>query len=172
MAKKTCKKQKLASSTTHSLFLPVTSSHSFSCFSASLQVQQFLLMLKKKTKKTHQKKRNRKQQTNSAIAAQAFLLLPPTTLFAPFATGLLSYLVPYSIYYPPTNLFTTCLSHYLPITLPNTLLFFTTYLSLCQTLCFFFLLPTYLLFTISHSDDDEPGLFLFCQFCDDDDVHS
>jgi hypothetical protein len=101
---------------------------------------------KKKTKKTHQKKRNRKQQTNSAIAAQAFLRLPPTTLFAPFATGLLSYLVPYSIYYPPTNLFTTCLSHYLPITLPNTLLFFY-YLpiTLPNTLLFFFTtyLPTF-----------------------------
>lgn len=147
--KKTCKKQKLASSTTHWLFLLVNSSHSFSCFSASLQVQQFLLMLKK-SKKTHQKKRNRKQQTNSAIAAQAFLL-PPTTLFAPFATGLLSYLVPYSIYYPPTNLFTTCLSHYLPITLPNTLLFF------------FYYLPTYFLLSLILMMMSQ-GFFFFVNF--------
>ncbi len=173
MAKKTWKKQKLASSTTHSLFLPVTSSHSFSCFSASLQVQQFLLMLKKKKPKKHIKRNatGSNKRTPPSPHKRFFFFHPPRSL-----------LPSQPVYFPtlyPT-LFTTHLQIYLLLachtiylSLCQTLcFFFTTYLSLCQTLCFFFLLPTYLLFTISHSDDDEPGLFLFCQFCDDDDVHS
>ncbi len=173
MVKKTCKKQKLASSTTHSLFLPVTSSHSFSCFSASLQVQQFLLMLKKKKPKKHIKRNatGSNKRTPPSPHKLFFVFHPPRSL-----------LPSQPVYFPtlyPT-LFTTHLQIYLLLachtiylSLCQTLcFFFTTYLSLCQTLCFFFLLPTYLLFTISHSDDDEPGLFLFCQFCDDDDVHS
>lgn len=123
MAKKLIK-TKLARSTTHSLFLLVTSSHSFSCFSASLQVQQFLLMQKQKT---HQKKRNRKQQTNSAIAAEAFFFHPPRCL-----------LPSQPVYFPtlyPTQ-FTTHPQIYL---LPAC---HTTFLSLCLTHCFF---STYLL---------------------------
>ncbi len=146
MATKTCKNKIGTFNDSLAFFLLVTSSHSFSCFSASLQVQQFLLIFKKKKKqKTHQKKRNRKQQTNSAIAAQAFFLLPPTTLFAPVATGLLSYLVPYSTYYPPKNLFTT----YLPVTLLS-------YHFCLNTPFKNFFFTTYLLYTISLI-----GLFLF-----------
>jgi hypothetical protein len=85
-----------------------------------------------KTKNTS--KETQQEATNELRHRRRSFLLPPTTLFAPFATGLLSYLVPYSIYYPPTNLFTTCLSHYFPITLPNTL--------------FFFYLPTYFLLSL------------------------
>jgi hypothetical protein len=92
MAKKLVK-TKLARSKTHSLFLLVTGSHIFSCFSASLQVPQFLLMLK--TKNTS--KETQQEATNELRHRRTSFLLPPTTLLAPFATGLLSYLVPYSI---------------------------------------------------------------------------
>jgi hypothetical protein len=146
MAKKLVK-TKLARSKTRSLFLLVTSSHSFACFSASLQVPQFLLMLKTKKPKNTSKE-TQQEATNELRHRRTSFLFPPTTLFAPFATGLLSYLVPYSIYYRPTNLFTTCQSHYFPITLPNTLFFFFT---------------TYLLFTISDSDDEQ-GFFFFVNF--------
>lgn len=153
--KKTCKKTKLASSTTHWLFLLVNSSHSFSCFSASLQVQQFLLMLKKSKKHIKRNATGSNKRTPPS-PHKRFFFHPPRSL-----------LPSQPVYFPtlyPT-LFTTHPQIYL---LPAC---HTTYLSLCLTLRFFFLLPTYLLFTISHSDDDEPGLFLFCQFCDDD-VHS
>jgi hypothetical protein len=71
---------------------------------------------------------------------------------APFATGLLSYLVPYSITTHPQI-------YWLPAC-------HTTFLSLCLTLLFFYYLPTFYYLSFWWW----AGLFLFCQFSDD--VHS